>query len=67
MIPRLTVVALLAAACCLGPSESAGAYVYWTGNAAETIDRANLDGTGLNGSFIPSVDNPLGVAQWPGA
>ena len=52
--------ALLAlAALCL--PTGAGAYVYWTNSASNSIGRANLDGSSVNQSFI-SVSIPTGVA-----
>jgi virginiamycin B lyase len=40
----------------------ADAYVYWANQDAGTIGRANLDGTGVNQSFIPNAIFPQGVA-----
>jgi Domain of unknown function (DUF5050) len=40
-------------------------YIYWTsanGGTATTIARANLNGTGVNQSFITGAQNPCGVA-----
>jgi hypothetical protein len=35
-------------------------YVYWA--SASTIERANLDGTGINLRFITGASAPIGVA-----
>jgi low-density lipoprotein receptor class B len=43
-------------------SGSADASVYWANGAAQTIGRANLDGTQVNQSFIGGATNPCGVA-----
>jgi hypothetical protein len=43
----------------LGFSAAAQAYIYWS--TAHTIGRSNLDGSGVNKSFIPSGDS-WGVA-----
>ena len=48
------------AALCL--PASAGAYVYWTNSSSNSIGRANLDGSGVNESFITGAFNPAGVA-----
>ena len=40
----------------------AEAHVYWTNNADTTIGRANLDGTGVNQSFLSGASTPCGVA-----
>jgi virginiamycin B lyase len=37
-------------------------HVYWTNLDADTIGRANLDGTGVNQSFITGASDPAGVA-----
>jgi virginiamycin B lyase len=41
--------------------RSAG-YIYWTNLGPGTIGRANLDGTGVNQSFIVGAAQPWGVA-----
>ena len=54
----------------LGASGGAGLtvnsnYIYWSGangGSATNIARANLDGTGVNPSFITGAHNPCGVA-----
>ncbi len=38
------------------------AHVYWTNIDANTIGRANLDGTGANQRFITTASSPYGVA-----
>jgi hypothetical protein len=48
-----------------GPNGVAvdGRHIYWTSYNPGEIGRANLDGTGVDKSFIPTGDvNPLGVA-----
>ena len=55
--------ALLGLALALAPR--ADAYVYWTAPgtpSGPTIGRANLDGTGMNQSFISGVGPPLAIA-----
>ena len=47
---------------CLFFVGSAEAHVYWANNADTTIGRANLDGTGVNQSFIGGATSPCGVA-----
>ena len=47
---------------CLFFVGSAEAHVYWANNADTTIGRANLDGTGVNQSFIGGATLPCGVA-----
>lgn len=39
-----------------------GAHVYWANSAGDTVGRANLDGTGLEPSFITGASEPCGVA-----
>jgi hypothetical protein len=41
---------------------SAEAAVYWTNAGANTVGRGNLDGSGVNQSFITGANNPQGVA-----
>jgi hypothetical protein len=38
------------------------AHVYWTNGGTNAIGRANLDGTGVNQTFITGAANPQGVA-----
>lgn len=40
----------------------ANAYVYWGNTTTNTIGRANLDGTGVNQSFIAGLKGVRGVA-----
>ncbi len=57
---RLAVlVAMLAA---LAVPASAGAFIYWTNVPTNTIGRANLDGTGVDQSFITGATEPAGLA-----
>jgi hypothetical protein len=59
----LLVAALLLLALAFAPR--AGAFVYWANDAdvtSTTIGRANLDGTGVNQSFIDGANQPCGVA-----
>lgn len=43
----------------------ANAFVYWTNNSSGTIGRANLDGTGVNQSFITGAYVvPGSLALW---
>jgi hypothetical protein len=37
-------------------------HLYWANWDAGAIDRANLDGSGVNASFITGADHPFGVA-----
>jgi Ca2+-binding RTX toxin-like protein len=39
-----------------------GAHVYWTNQGANRIGRANLDGSGVDQSFITGAHFPVGVA-----
>ena len=41
---------------------SASAFIYWTNDEGNAIGRANLDGTGVNQSFITGASEPEGVA-----
>ena len=41
---------------------TAGAFVYWANNGGGTIGRANLDGSGVDQSFITGAGEPVGVA-----
>lgn len=68
VVRRMTVVTglgcliLLAA---FGGSNPAHAHLFWansSGGDGTTIARANLDGTGVNRSFIRGAQNPCGVA-----
>ena len=63
---RLPLVAglLLALACLasLALAQRAEAFVYWADAGTHSIARANLDGTGVQQSFIPGIDRPTAVA-----
>ena len=39
-----------------------GTHVYWADRYSRTIGRANLNGTGVNHSFITGANRPTGVA-----
>ena len=64
------VLALLAAllVLALALARDADAYIYWTNFitgtniTTDTIGRANLDGTGVNQSFISGASSPIGIA-----
>jgi hypothetical protein len=48
---------------CLWGAGQADAYIYWTNFSGHTVARANLDGTGVNQSFIAVTGGgPAGVA-----
>lgn len=49
----------LAAATIVGRAD---AFVYWTEGAIDRTGRANLDGSGVNLSFITGLDKPQGMA-----
>jgi virginiamycin B lyase len=38
-------------------------HIFWPNLAAGTIGRANLDGTGVNQSFITGIDAPSGITS----
>src|SRR5947208_15895089 len=61
LVVRATAVALatLAAVTFVGPAD---AFVYWTETAIGTTGRANLDGSGVNLTFISGLDRPQGMA-----
>ncbi|MBI3660071.1 hypothetical protein HY230_06330 [Candidatus Acetothermia bacterium] len=40
-------------------------HIYWANRNTGTIGRANLDGTGVNQSFITGASIPFGVAVGP--
>ena len=42
--------------------RSTAQHVYWANSGTGTIGRANLDGTGVNQSFITGAGSPAGVA-----
>src|SRR5690349_5928730 len=55
-------IVLLAIAVPLAFAGSAQAYVYWGDYSGGTIGRANLDGTGVEDSFIQTGGEPRAVA-----
>ena len=60
---RAALVLATLAVATLALAARADAYVYWTTGSSATIGRANLDGTGVNQSFITGVGtSPDGVA-----
>jgi hypothetical protein len=64
---RVALACLVGLAIGLVAAPGAGAFVYWANNSvsgspANSIGRANLDGTGANQSFITGASNPAGVA-----
>ena len=46
----------------LALAARADAYVYWTDGAKDTIGRSNLDGTGVDRSFIRGLVHPAAMA-----
>jgi hypothetical protein len=46
----------------VAPAARADAFVYWANSRADTIGRANLDGTGVDQSFIAGASGTQGVA-----
>src|SRR5262245_57397098 len=46
----------------LGLAARADAYVYWTNHDTQSIARANLDGTGVDQSFVGGLASANGVA-----
>jgi len=62
---RSTALALVLAAAALGALELAAradAFVYWANFDSGTIGRANLDGSGVNQSFIAGASDSTDVA-----
>ena len=59
-MPAVPLIAALLLMLC-GPSAQATG-IYWTNQLASTIGRANLDGTGVNESFIKGAQAPCGIA-----
>lgn len=57
-----TVVALTAAALCLLFTAHASASLYWAEAGNETIGRANLDGSNVDQSFLPTLGPATGIA-----
>jgi virginiamycin B lyase len=41
---------------------SAGAFLYWANAGTNSIGRANVDGSGVNQSFISGLNTPIGVS-----
>ena len=56
--------AALALACLasLALVQPADAFIYWTDTGTHSIGRANLDGSGVQQSFITGIDRPTAVA-----
>lgn len=42
--------------------QACSAYVYWTNMDGNTTGQANLDGSGINQSWITGCNSPYGVA-----
>jgi virginiamycin B lyase len=61
MARRLGLTLIVTAAGCLGLATRAGAYVYWSNHGAGGIERANLDGSNVNSSFV-STSSPFAIA-----
>jgi virginiamycin B lyase len=59
---RLAWVAAVAAVVCFGWAAQADAFVYWANGIGQTIGRANLDGSGVDQTFITGASDPAGVA-----
>jgi hypothetical protein len=59
---RLAALCVATLALGLGLASAAQAFVYWGAGGANAIGRANLDGTGLNTSFVSGVTTPYGLA-----
>lgn len=57
---RWTLAAVLAAL--FVPAAPAAGYVYWTDTVADTVGRAQLDGTGVDPDFVAGLANPCGTA-----
>jgi len=53
---------LLASSLVLLGAPSAHAYLYWANYIGDTIARANIDGTGVNESFVTNVPDGGGMA-----
>ena len=56
------VIATAAAVLLVGGAARAEAYVYWPNASTDTIGRANLDGSGVNNSFVSTAVGACGVA-----
>jgi virginiamycin B lyase len=59
---RATVAAVALAVATLALVARADAFVYWASSPTKAIGRANLDGTGVNPSFITTANDPTAVA-----
>lgn len=59
---RLAFASVLSIAALGAVAPAANAYIYWANATADTISRANLDGTGVNQSFISGAEYPAGIA-----
>lgn len=59
---RLVCACVLAGAACWCLAASVSAAVYWANSSRNTIGRANVDGSGVNESFIGGGNDPFGVA-----
>ena len=59
---RVALVLAALAVATLALAARADAYVYWTDAAKDTIGRANLDGTGVDRSFIRGLVHPEAIA-----
>ncbi len=46
-------------------AQAAPQYIYWSNTTLNTIGRANIDGTGINQSFVSGLTNPRGIAVSP--
>jgi Low-density lipoprotein receptor repeat class B len=42
--------------------HSCGRHIYWSDEGSDTVGRANIDGTGVNQSFITGASVPNGLA-----
>ena len=59
---RATVAVVALAVGTLALVARADAFVYWASASTNSIGRANLDGTGVNPSFITGANGPTGLA-----
>ncbi len=59
---RLVCVGVLAGAAFWCLAASANAYVYWANSSANTIGRANPDGSGADERFVTGASDPFGIA-----
>jgi hypothetical protein len=63
MWPLRCALALAVTGWLLAGASAADAFVYWPSAVAKTIGRANLDGTGVENSFVKTAGTPCGVAS----